>query len=127
MPNVLCVTKEIRMRNVLSTALMCTVVAAAWAQSSSSKYQPGTILAVKDHGDSTGSNNSTKRYDLSIRVGDTIYVVLYTPPPGTYGVQYSAGQELLVSVGSDAITYNDLLGKSRKVPILSRSRVPPPN
>src|SRR5262245_27498396 len=115
------------MRKVLSTALMCAVVASAAAQSNSSKYQPGTIMAIKDHADSTGSNDSTKRYDISIRVGVTIYVVLYTPPPGTYGVQYSAGQELLVSVGSNEITYNDLLGKSRKVPILSRSTAPPSN
>jgi hypothetical protein len=115
------------MRNLLCTVLICTVVASASAQSNSSKYQPGTIMAVKDHADSTGSNNSTKRYDISIRVGDTLYVVLYTPPPGTFGVQYSAGQELLVSVGGNEITYNDLLGKSRKVPILSRSTGRPPN
>jgi hypothetical protein len=104
--------------------LLCALVAFAAAQSTSSKYQPGTIVAVKDHADSNGSNNSIKRYDISIKVGDKMYVVLYTPPPGTYGVQYSAGQELLVSVGSDAITYNDLLGNSRSVPIVSRGPVP---
>ena len=103
---------------------MCAVVPSAAAQLTSSKYQPGTIMAVKDHVDSNGSHNSIKRYDISIKVGDTMYVVLYTPPPGTYGVQYAAGQDLLVSVGSNSITYNDLLGNSRKVPILSRSTMP---
>ena len=78
-------------------------------------------MAVKNHLD---PNDSTKRYDISIKVGNTMYVVLYTPPPGTYGFQFSAGQDLLVSVGDKTITYNDLLGYSRKVPIISRSPVP---
>jgi len=34
-----------------------------------------------------------------------------------------AGEELLVLVGSKTITYNDILGNSRKVPILSRKAV----
>ena len=74
--------------------------------------------------DLPGPNDSTKRYDISIKVGNTVYVVLYTPPPGTYGFQYSAGQDMLVSVGNKTITYNDLLGNSRQVPIVSRSPVP---
>jgi hypothetical protein len=109
------------MRRILCIALMSIVAASVLGQSSSSKYQPGTIMLVKDHLD---PNDSTKRYDVSIKVGNTMYVVLYTPPPGTYGFQYSAGQDLLVSVGNKTITYNDLLGNSRKVPILSRSPAP---
>jgi hypothetical protein len=109
------------MRRILCIALMCAAAACVLGQSTSSKYQPGTIMAVKDHLD---PNDSTKRYDISIKVGNTMYVVLYTPPPGTYGFQYSAGQDLLVSVGNKTITYNDLLGNSRKVPIESRSPAP---
>jgi hypothetical protein len=40
-------------------------------------------------------------------------------------VQYRAGLSLLVLVGSKTITFNDILGNSRKVPILSRKPVPP--
>ena len=109
------------MRRILCIALMCIGAASVLGQSSSSKYQPGTIMAVKDHLD---PNDSTKRYDVSIKVGNTMYVVLYTPPPGTYGFQYSAGQDLLVSVGNKTIRFNDLLGNSREVPIVSRSPVP---
>ena len=109
------------MRRILCIALMCAVTASVLGQSSSSKYQPGTIMAIKDHLD---PNDSTKRYDISIKVGNTMYVVLYTPPPGTYGFQYSAGQDLLVSVGNKTITYNDLLGNARTFPIVSRSPVP---
>lgn len=113
-------------RNVLSIALMCAAVAAAAAQSDESKYQPGTIMAVKDHvdkdrSDSNVTTDSTKRYDISIKVGKTMYVVLYTPPPGKFGFQYAAGQQILVLVGSKTITYNDMLGNSRNVPILSRT------
>jgi len=109
------------MRTILCIALMCATSASVLGQSSSSKYQPGTIMAIKEHLD---PNDSTKRYDVSIKVGNTMYLVLYTPPPGTYGFQYSAGQDLLVSVGNKTITYNDLLGNSRKMPILSHSPAP---
>jgi len=104
-------------------ALLCTAVAYVAGQAASSKYQPGTIMAVKTYADSNSAESPTTRYDISLRVGNTIYVVLYTPPPGTYGVQYMAGEELLVLVGSKTITYNDILGNSRKVPILSRKAV----
>jgi hypothetical protein len=59
-------------------------------------------------------------------VGKTEYVVLYTPPPGTYGAQYTEGMNLLVLVGSKTITFNDIRGISREVPILSRAPAPPP-
>ena len=105
---------------------MCAFVATATAQSTSSKYQPGLIMSVKEHPEPSGST-SQKRYDIVIKVGNTIYSLLYTPPPGTYGFQYSAGQEMLVSVGPKTITYNDMLGRSRTVPIVSRSAAPEKN
>ncbi len=111
------------MRKILSVILMCMASIPTLCQSSASKYQPGTIMAVKPHQGATGEGSSVVRYDISVRVGDTVYVVLFTPPPGTYGVQYSAGRELLVLVESKTITFNDMLGNSRKVPILSRKAV----
>jgi hypothetical protein len=115
------------MREALSVFLLCAALAQANGQVSSSKYQPGyqpgTILSVKPHPATNGADSSTIRYDISLRVGNTVYVVLYTPPAGTYGVQYAAGDEMLVLVGSKTITYNDILGNSRKAPILSRKTV----
>ena len=108
------------MREALSVVLVCAAFAQATGQVSSSKYQPGTILSVKPHPATNGADSSTIRYDISLRVGNTLYVVLYTPPAGTYGVQYAAGGEMLVLVGNKTITYNDILGNSRKAPILSR-------
>jgi hypothetical protein len=89
-------------------------------QSPDNNYQPATILEVKRDQSADSVNSSAARYDISLRVGDTIYVVLFTEPPGSYGVEHIAGREKLVLVGKDTITFNDILGKSREVPILSR-------
>lgn len=61
-----------------------------------------------------------------MRVGNTAYGVLYTVPIGTENVRYESGRELLVLVGEDTITNNDMLGNSLQVPILSRSTITPP-
>lgn len=111
------------MQKLLSAVLMSVVTLSALCQSPSSKYQPGTITEVKPHQAAAGADPSVTRYDISLRVGNTVYVVQYAPPPGTYGVQYSAGRQLLVLVGKKTITFNDILGNSRKVPILSRTTV----
>jgi len=82
-------------------------------------------MAVRPHQQSatqTGSG-STSQYDIDVRVGNTLYTVLYTPPPGTYGAQFSAGLQMMVLVGAHTITFNDVLGHSREVPIISRKTV----
>jgi hypothetical protein len=56
-----------------------------------------------------------------LSIGNTVYVVLYTPPPGLDTAIYAAGHELTVLVGDKTITYNDPLGNSSDVPILSRT------
>jgi hypothetical protein len=84
---------------------------------STSKYQVGTITEVKVH-PATGSGVSdAASYDVSLRVGDTVYIVLYTPALGEDTVKYVAGRDLLVLVGKNTITYNDILGQSHNVPI----------
>lgn len=87
---------------------------------STSKYQVGTIMEVKTHlTDATNTSDATS-YDVSVKVGDTIYVVLYTPPLGEETVKYSAGRDLLVLVGKRTIRYNDILGQSFEVTIESQ-------
>jgi hypothetical protein len=112
-------------RKILVVILLWSAVIPAFCQVASSKYQPATIMAVKPHQDAASTDSSTSRYDVSLKVGNTLYVVLFTPPPGAYGFQYAAGDDLLVLVGSKTITFNDIMGNSRKVPILSRKAVPP--
>jgi len=85
-----------------------------------SKYQVGTITEVKAHQAAGSGAPDVASYDVSVKVGDTIYVVLYTPPLGEITVRYAAGRDLLVLVGKNKITYNDILGQSYDVPIESQ-------
>ena len=57
-------------------------------------------------------------------MGDTIYVVLYTTPLGEIAPKYATGHELLVLVGKNTITYNDMLGRSLQVPIEAKDPLP---
>ena len=108
---------------LLTTSLLC--------QSPSPHYQSALILQVKEHqGPVPGQGNDpTVTYDVTLRVKDTgtEYVVLYTPRPGVHGFQTMAGRDLLVLVESKTITFNDMLGRSTKVPILSQKPAPPPS
>jgi hypothetical protein len=85
-----------------------------------SKYEVATIMAVEPHQATADGASHDVSYEVSVKVGGTIYVVLYTPPLGTDTVKYAAGRELLVLVGEKTITYNDLLGQSQEVTILRR-------
>jgi hypothetical protein len=87
---------------------------------STSKYQVGTITEVKVHQAAGSGAFGTASYDVSVKVGDTVYVVLYTPALGEQTVKYAAGRDLLVLVGKSTITYNDILGQSHDVPIESQ-------
>lgn len=98
---------------------ICLTTSPVFCQSTS-EYQVGTIIEVKTHLSDTGGASDTVSYDVSVKVGDTIYVVLYTPPLGQETVKYSAGLDLLVFVGKRTIRYNDILGQSFEVPIESR-------
>jgi hypothetical protein len=101
-------------------------VGSAFGQSAP-KYQVGTITEVKIHQDAGGGATGAASYDVSLRVGDTIYVVLYTPPLSEETVKYAAGRDLLVLVGNSTVTYNDILGRSVAVPIESRRLATKPN
>jgi len=89
----------------------------AYCQSNSA-YQVASITDVKQH--TPASHSAPASYEVSLKVGDTIYQTLYTPPFDTGTVQYAAGRELLVRVGEKTITFNDILGRSISVPIVSK-------
>ena len=107
------------MLKLVGLFLICLTMAPAFGQSTS-KYQVGTITEVKAHQTAGSSASDVASYDVSVKVGDTIYVVLYTPPLGEITVKYAAGRDLLVLVGKNKITYNDILGQSYDVPIESQ-------
>ena len=108
-----------------SVILLCGAASVpALCQTSTNKYQSATIMAVAAHPKGEGQADSdVARYDVSVRVGDTVYVVLYTPPNGANRVEYAAGMDLLVLVGTDSITFSKA-GTTAQVPILSRAALP---
>ena len=107
------------MLRLVSVFLIVLTIFPAFGQSTS-KYQVGTITEVKVHQAVGTGVSDAASYDVSVKVGDTTYVVLYTPALGEETVKYAAGRDLLVLVGKTTITYNDLLGRSFTVPIESQ-------
>jgi hypothetical protein len=104
------------MQRLIAVIVLCLLTFPALCQSTS-KYQIGFITEVKPRPAAGGSASDPTSYDISVKVGDTIYVVLYTQPLGELPAKYSTGHELLVLVGKNTITYNDMLGQSHQVPI----------
>lgn len=95
-------------------------------------YQAGTVVGVKPHQAETAGRDNAKatnvepqQYDLSFKVGNKIYVVLYTPPPGQNYPELGLGMDRTVFVDGDTLKVNDLLGRTRSMPILSTKDAPP--
>ncbi len=80
-------------------------------------------MEVKIHQPSTENDGGAKQYDISVKVGNTLYVVLYTSPTGSNIVEYRAGMDMPVSIQGDTRKFNDLMGRSQSVPILSRKPI----
>ena len=107
------------MLRFVTTFLVCLTALPTFSQSTS-KWVVGTITDVRIHQTPNPDDFGTVSYDVSVKVGNTIYVVLYTPPPGEETVKYAGGRDLLVLVGKSTIRYNDMLGQSHDVPIESQ-------
>ena len=113
------------MQRLIVVVTLCLLASVALGQSTS-KYQVGMITEVKARQVAGDSASDPTSYDVSVKVGGTIYVVLYTPPLGELPPKYATGHELLVLVGKNTITYNDMLGRSLQVPIESQRPVTEP-
>jgi len=100
--------------------IICAVALPAYCEPPA-KYEVATILDVKPH-QSAGDSSSfaVAGYDVSVKFAGTIYLTLYTDTLGTNTVRHAASRELLVHVGKNTITYNDILGRSQEVPIISQ-------
>ena len=107
------------MRRLIAVIGLCLLTFPALCQSTS-KYQVAIINEVKPRQGAGDSASGPASYDVSVKVGETIYVVLYTQPSGEIPAKYARGHELLVLVGKNTITYNDMLGRSLQVPIESQ-------
>lgn len=80
-------------------------------------YQPGTIQNVVRH---PGSTEDHLQYDVSVKVANTLYTVLYTPPPGVNSAEYFRGFQILVLVKQNALVFNSRVSGTTEVPILRR-------
>jgi len=109
---------------LLRTLLLC-LPALVLAQSPAigSRYQAATITQVKPHqtGDNPAPGDAV--YEVSVKINRTIYVVLTKSPSGDSTILYAVGRELLVHIDENTITWNDILGQSHEVPIISRGPV----
>jgi len=112
-------------RNLIGAIALCVLTFPALCQTTS-KWRVATITEVKPHPVAGEDASDPITYDVSVKVGDTIYLVRYTTPMGELAPKYAAGRDLLVSVGKDTITYNDILGRSLQVPIESQRPVTEP-
>jgi hypothetical protein len=104
--------------------VICTVARGVLAQSPSQQYQMGTILVVEPHPASVG-DTEVARYDVSVKIGNTLYVVLYTPPSGAQSVQYAAGRDMLFLIGKDTLTFVSRISGTTESPILRVEALPP--
>jgi len=93
---------------------------------SSATYQPATIIDVSPHQSPGGSNSDDALYEVSAVVGRTVYVVLTPSPSPSGAIRYVVGREVLVHVGEKTITWNDIMGQSHEVPIVSRTLIAGP-
>jgi len=102
--------------------LIILLPALVLAQSSSTSltYQPATIIAVNPHPSGGNSNPVDALYEVSVKVNQTLYVVVTTSPSPSGSIRYAVGREVLVRVGEETITWNDIMGESHEVPIISR-------
>ena len=89
---------------------------------SPSKYELATIVDTKPHQPAKDGAPEGLIYDVALKVGDTTYAVLYTDRSATRTVKYAAGRNVLVLIGKNTITYNDILGRSVEMPIVSKTR-----
>jgi hypothetical protein len=103
----------------LCALFACLIALPLFCQTPSTNPQVATITAVNVH--QGGTDNAVRQYDVTLKLRDAVYGVLYTPYVGT-GVEYSVGMNVVVIVGDGSITFTKL-GRTHVVPILRRDNV----
>jgi len=110
---------------LVSILLLMGIAMPCTAQTSSPKYERGTITAVSRHQAGAEDKDAAAKYDVSVKVRDTMYVVLYEPPNGANAVEYAAGMDFLVSVADNTLTFPSKLTGTTQVPILRKEALAP--
>jgi hypothetical protein len=106
--------------------LVAVMALPLWSQAPpGQKYEVGTLLAVARHQEAKPSADAPVRYDVTVRVGDTVYVALFTPPNGSKTVEYRVGAELPVIAGPGSLKFSSILGAPLEAPILQKRPATP--
>ena len=106
------------MRKLLMVALMLAVVVPLCSQAPSGKWTVGTVMASKPH--LPAGDDGLLRWDITVRIDKTDYVVLYVQRPGASDVEYAEGRDAPVLLGSKTISFRDKMGRKADLPILSK-------
>ena len=113
------------MRKLIAVVTLCLLTFPALCQSTS-KYQVATITEVKPHQAAGEVRLIPPAMTFPSKWATQFIVVLYTHRWAKSPRSTQAGHELLVLVGKNTITYNDMLGRSLQVPIESQRPVTEP-
>ncbi len=111
------------MRKLWLAVLILVMALPLWSQTPAEKekWTVGTVMAFKPHtATNSGEPASPPQYEITVRVGRTEYVVLYTERPGTAAVEYAVGRDAPVLVGAKTLSFRDKLGRKADLPILSK-------
>ncbi len=112
-----------RTATLLLSALL--LVPTSYAQSEPAKWQVATIMEAKELPATPGPSSNILRYEVTLRVENTEYVIVYTEPSASKGVPpYRPGQDFVVQIGPEKIKYNDMLGRVHEVPIVRHRNIP---
>jgi hypothetical protein len=114
------------MRTAIACALIAIVCFGTWRSYGQKKtWQSGTIQEVKAHQGDPEDSSGAKEYDISIKVGKKLYVVLYVLDRDKAEPDYYVGMERPVLIEDSTLKFNDLLGRTRSLRILSSKDAPP--
>src|SRR5678815_2051317 len=86
------------LRRLIAVLTLCLLTLPALCEPAS-KWQIATITEVKPHPVAGEDASDPITYDVSVKVGDTMYLVRYTTPASEIAPKYAAGRDLLVLVG----------------------------
>lgn len=109
--------KNVKVRSLIIAFFIGLATLPAALTQRSSEYEPGTIMNVVKR---PGATAESPQYDVSVKVSNTLYTVLYTPPPGVNSVEYFRGFQILVLVKSNTLVFNSRVSGTTEVPIVRR-------
>src|SRR5262245_41408844 len=99
-------------------ASLCAGMLSARAETDRS-WQSGTLIQVKAHEVTSADNVVSKQYEITVQVGNKIYLGSYTAKDGEPELEYYVGMARMVLIDGDTLTFNDLLGRAHSMRITS--------